>query len=275
MNTVNTALLDAVCSFFFSEARRVAGQSQRKFFLRNNAVDEFADHGVLAGSDQVQILALDFVHHRLHLSEAHNAIYDVSVDHERRYAVGKSSVDHEVSCIRKDCRVETCDVAHQIIKSVSGNLSCCVQIDSVEGLHNVGVIRDFKIRYNRLAETLCFYVLAVIFSDRYGRIDDVRDDHHDLFDFFFYFFFSCGKSLDAGTVNCYLFLYFLSLFSLALTHQCADLFGDFVSLRAKCFYFLFDVTVFFIQLDDFINQLQFLILEFISDILFYNFRVFS
>ena len=30
---------------------------------------------------------------------------------------------------------------------------------------------------------------AVIFSDRYGRIDDVRDYHHDLLDFFFYFFF--------------------------------------------------------------------------------------
>ena len=53
------------------------------------------------------------------------------------------------------------------------------------------------------------------------------------------------------------------------------LFGDFVSFCTKCFYFLFDVTVFFVQLDDFINQLQFLILEFISDILFYNFRVFS
>jgi len=275
MDTINTTLLDAVCSFFFTEARRVAGQGQRQFLLRDDAVDEFTDHGVLAGSDQVQILALDFVHHGLHLSEAHNTVYDVAVDHERRYAVGKSSVDHEISCIRKDGRVEACNVAHQIIESVSCNFSCCIQIDSVEGLHNVGVIRDFKIRYNRLAEALCFYVLAVIFSDRYGRIDDVRDHHHDLLDFFFYFFFSCRKSLDAGTVNSYLFLYFLSLFSLALAHQCADLFGDFVSFCTKCLYFLFDVTVFFVQLDDFINQLQFLILEFISDILFYNFRVFS
>lgn len=54
--------------------------------------------------------------HGLHLSEAHNTVYDVAVDHERRYAVGKSSVDHEISCIRKDGRVEACNVAHQIIE---------------------------------------------------------------------------------------------------------------------------------------------------------------
>ena len=47
-------------------------------------------------------------------------------------------------------------------------------------------------------EFLYFHVLAVIFTDRNGRIDDVRDRHHDLFDalleglFFFLLKFSKG-----------------------------------------------------------------------------------
>ena len=42
------------------------------------------------------------------------------------------------------------------------------------------MIWDLKIRYYRLTETLNFYVLAVIFTDRYAWIDDVRNGHHDL-----------------------------------------------------------------------------------------------
>ena len=37
---------------------RIAGQGLRKLLFGNDGVDEFADHGVLAGTDQIQVLAL-------------------------------------------------------------------------------------------------------------------------------------------------------------------------------------------------------------------------
>ena len=64
-------------------------------------VDEFADHGVLACTDKVEVLALDLIHHGVHFREAHNAGHDVAADHEGRYAVGKAAVDHEIARIAR------------------------------------------------------------------------------------------------------------------------------------------------------------------------------
>ena len=106
----------------------------------------------------------------------------------------------------------------EVVETVSGNSSCRVKVDSVESLHDLCVVRDLEIRNDRITEFLYFHVLAVIFTDRNGRIDDVRDRHHDLFDallevFFFLLKFSkvigsCGN----------LFLYLFCFFSLSLSH---------------------------------------------------------
>ena len=76
--------------------------------------------------------------------------------------------------------MKSCDIAHQVIETISSYLSGTVQIDAVKFLHNLGVVRDLEIRYNRLAEALDLYVLAVVFTDRNTRINDVRDGHHNL-----------------------------------------------------------------------------------------------
>ena len=180
MDAVYASLLDAVSALLFTETRRIAGQCLRKLFLRNYGINEFTDHRVLAGTDQVKILSLDLVHHRIHLIETHNAGYNIAADHERRDTVGKSTVNHEISCICDNSRMKSCDIAHQVIETISSYLSGTVQIDAVKFLHNLGVVRDLEIRYNRLAEALDLYVLAVVFTDRNTRINDVRDGHHNL-----------------------------------------------------------------------------------------------
>ena len=230
---------------------------------------------MFAGSDQIQIFAFDFVHHGIHLGKTHNAGNYVAADHKWRYAVSKSTVDHEITCVCDHCGMQSCDVSHQVIESVSGNFSCTVKVDTVERFHDFCMVWDFKIRNNRLTEAFDLYVFAVIFSDRHRRIDDVRDNHHVCFQFFFYFSFFCGKFVDTISTCCYLTFYFLCLFFFTLFHQAADLFGQFVSFCTQSFYFLFDLTVSLVQLQYFIYQRQFFILEFISDILFYNFRIFS
>ena len=122
---------------------------------------------MLACADKVEVFALDFIHHCIHFGKAHNACYNVASYHERRYAVGEASVDHEISCVRNDRRMKSCDVAHKIIESVACNASCAVKVDSFKALHNVGMIGNFKIGNNRLAEFFYFNVFAVIFSDGY------------------------------------------------------------------------------------------------------------
>ena len=112
MDTVYTSFLNSVSTFLLTEAWRIAGQCQRQLCFRSNGIDKLTDHGVLAGTDQVQVLSFDLVHHSVHFSEAHNAGYYVAADHERRYAVSKSTVDHEISCICDHCGVQSCDIAH-------------------------------------------------------------------------------------------------------------------------------------------------------------------
>ena len=226
-------------------------------------------------TDQIQVFTFDFVHHVFHFSKAHYACYNVCTDHERRDAVFEASVDHEISSVCQNCGVQSCDIAHQVVEAVTSNFSCGIQIDTVEGFHDVCVVRNFEIRNNGFAEFFIFYVFAVVFTNGNCRIDDVRDCHHDHFDSFFNFFFfycqffcSCSVSSDHS-------FYFFSFFFFAFCHQTADLFGQFVSFCTQSFNFLFDRSVFFIQFQNFVYQRQFLILEFFTDVFFYHFRVFS
>ena len=137
---------------------------------------------MLAGADEVEVFALNFIHHRVHFGLAHDAFNDVAVDHERRDAIGKALIYHEIARICKDCGVQTCNVAHEVIEAVAGDAACGVHIDAVEALHNLGVIGNIKIGDDGLAEALDLNVCAVIRADGDGRIDDVRDGQHDLMD---------------------------------------------------------------------------------------------
>ena len=275
MDTVNASFFDTVCTFFFTEARRIAGQCLRQVFFFVHGVDEFTDHGVFAGTDQVQVFTFDLIHHRIHFCKAHNACYNVAADHERRDAVFEASADHEISCISQNCGVQSCDIAHQVVETVTSYFSSAVQVDAAEAFHNICVVRDFEIRNNGFAESFYFHVFAVVFTDGNGRIDDVRNGHHDFFDAFFYIFFFCCQFVNAFCISSDLCFYFFGFFFFAFCHQTADLFGQFISLCTQSFYFLFDGSVFLIQFDNFVYQRQFAVLEFLTDIFLNDFRVFS
>ena len=230
---------------------------------------------MLGCSDQVEILSLDLVHHGIHLIKTHNACHYVGTDHKRRYTVSESAVDHEISCVRDNCGVDSCDVAHQIVESVSGNLSCCVKINTVKTLHNVCVIWNLEIRNNRLTKLLNLYVATIVFSDRNGRINDVRDSHHNLGNLFRQFLLLCLKLRQTGCVCSNLSLDSLSLFLLALCHQSTDLLGDLVLVCTKLISLCLCGTCLCIQLNHFINERKLVILELLLDVLLNNLRVLS
>ena len=275
MDTVNTSLLQTMSSFFFTEAWRIACQSFWKFFFRNDLVDEFTDHRMLTGTDQIQVFAFDLVHHSIHLCEAHNTCYNIAADHERRYTISKASIDHEVTGICNNCRMKSCNISHQIVKAITCNTSCTVQINSVKAFHNICMIWNFKIRNYWFTEFFNFNIFTVVFTNRYRRINDVRDNHHIFKKLFFYFFFSCRKFINTCTGCSNLFLNFFCFITFSLCHQRTDLFGSFISFCSQSFNFLFDLSVFFVQFNNLINQFQFIVLEFVSDILFNDFRIFS
>ena len=102
MDAVDTSFLDAMSSYFFTEARRIGSQGHRQFGFVVDRIDETTDHRVLGSTDQIQILALDLVHHVLHLLERHDTGDDFRPDHERRYAISETFIDHEVAGISQD-----------------------------------------------------------------------------------------------------------------------------------------------------------------------------
>ena len=120
--------------------------------------------------------------------------------------------------------MKSCNISHKIIESVSGHLSCTVKVDSVQFFHYIGMIRYLKIRNKRLTELFDFYILTVILTYRYARIDNVRNGHHILFDLLFKLCFNRLKFCKLLSKACYRCLYLLGLFFLALRHKCTDFF---------------------------------------------------
>ena len=232
VNTVNALFFNAVSAFFLTETGGIAGQGVGQILFGKNGIDELTDHGMFTGTDQVQIFSFDFVHHGIHFIKAHNACNDIAADHERRYAVGKSAVDHEISCIGDHSRVKSGNIAHQIVETVAGYLSGAVQIDAVEFFHNLGVVGDFEVGNNRFTVFLNFHILGIVFTDGYRRIDDIGNGHHDLCDLFFQFGLCAFQLGQTGSISSNLCFYFLSFFFFALFHQTADLFGQSIFFRS-------------------------------------------
>ena len=171
--------------------------------------------------------------------------------------------------------MQSCNISHQIVESISCHSSCSIKVNSVKRFHNLCMIRDFKIRNNRLSKSLYLNIFTVIFSDRYRRINNIWNDHHILFDLFFYLFFFFRKFIDSSVTLCYFLFQCFCFFKLLLSHHCTNLFGGFIFLCTKCLYFLLDFSVSFIQFDHFIYQRKFFILKLILNILFYNIRIAS
>ena len=273
VDAVYAALLDAVRADLLAEARRIARERLRKLLLLEERVDELADHRVLARADQVQILALDLVHHVLHLGEAHDAVHHAAANHIRRNAIGEAAVDHEIARVRQDGRVQPRDVAHEIIEAVAAGLSGAVEIDAREFFHDFHMVRHRKIRHNRLAEALALDVLGIVPTDRNGRIDDVRDHEHALADLGLVFRFLrlerghfIGHALD-------LLLCFLGLVALTARHHAADLLGDDVALISKLVAARLCGAERRIQLDHLIDEDELFVLKFLFDVLAHHIRV--
>ena len=182
VDAVDATLLDAVSALLLAEAGAVGSQGQGQRSLIQSLVDEAADHGVLTGADEVEVLALDLVHHGVHLREGHDALHHVAVHHEGRDDIGEPLVDHEVAGIGQNSLVQAGDVAQQIVEAIAGHAACGVHINAVEALHDLGVVRDGEIGHDGLTEALCLNVVGVIGADGHAGVDHLGDGVHDLLD---------------------------------------------------------------------------------------------
>ena len=178
-----------MCTLLFSETWRIACKSLRKLFLRCNCVNKLTNHWMFTCSNKVKIFTFYLIHHGIHFIKAHNTGNYITSYHIRRNTVCEPSVNHEISCIWDNCWMKSCNISHKVIKTITSNLTSCIHIDSVESFHNICMIWYFKIRNYRLTKLLNFNILAVIFSDWYTRINDVRNSHHNLINLFIKFLF--------------------------------------------------------------------------------------
>ena len=262
-------------TFFLAEARRITGHCIRKLLLRKDCVNKFTNHGMFAGTDQIQVLSLDFIHHGIHLGKPHNTGYHIAADHKRRHTISEAAADHKISCIRNNCRMKPCNISHKIIESIAGYFAGTVQINAIKALHNLCMIRNLKIRNHRIPIFLNLHILTVIFSNGNTRINDIRNRHHNLCYFFIQLFFLCGQLLQAGSICSHFLFYFFCFIFLALPHQCTNLLGKLIPLRPKLICLLLCCSSVRIQSDHLIHQRKLFFLKFILYILLYNISIFS
>ena len=271
MDAVHAALLDAVRAFLLAEAGRIGRHRLRELILGEDLIDVAADHGVLARADQIEILALDLVHHGVHIRLAHDALDDVAVDHERRDAVGKALADHEIARVGQHGLVQTRDIAHEIVKTVAGDAARGVKIDAVKALHDLRVVRDREIRHDGLAEALHLHIAAIVRAERHAGVDDLRDGEHDLVNFrleLFLLLFELGQTRrlrgDLRLDGLGLLKFGWVLFRLA--HEHADLFRQGVALCAQVRRLVDCGAVGLVKLDHFVDERELGVLKLFADV---------
>ena len=277
MDTVHAALFQTVAADLLAEAGGIACERQRKLCLRDDLVDEAANHGVFTRADQIEILALNLVHHGFHFREGHDTLDDVAVHHKRRNDIGKALlINHEVACVGQNRLVQTCNIAQQIIKAHAGHAACGILIDAVKRLHDINVMGNLKIRYDGIAEALYLDVVAVVRPDRDGRVNDVRDHIHDLAQFLlrlglllFQFGAALVVGLDLGVVFINLLLQFrflrlIRFFQLAIKRTVC--LRQLVAGSLQLLTFLLRSTLFRVETDGGVYKRQLCILKLFADI---------
>ena len=171
--------------------------------------------------------------------------------------------------------MQSCNITAQIVESVAACSSCTVKVNTMQTLHDVNMIWNFIIWNNWFAKTFYLNVLAVVLTDRNRLVDDVWNNHHTFFDFFgelFFFYFQISQFLSHRSYLCF---YLFCFFFLAFCHQSADLFGQGVSLTTQIVTSGFCIAELGVQLQNFVNQNQFFVLEFLFNIFFDKVRVCS
>ena len=284
MDAVDAALLDAVGALLLAEAGAVGGQGQRHLLLFQSLVDEAADHGMLAGADQVQVLALDLVHHGIHLREGHNALHHVAVHHEGRDHIGKALADHKVTGVSQHCLVQAGNVAQQVVEALASHAACGIHINAVKALHDLGVVRDLKIRHHRLAKALCFHIAAVVRADGHAGVDHLGDGVQDLLD-------ACSQLLLLGLQLCHTVCICLDRcivgVDLCLDSRLLSLIGTLLQLAVQGAVGLAELIAGSLQvlhlfqalpvsgilLNDLVHQGQLMLLELFADVFLHRIRV--
>ena len=271
MDAVNAALLDAVRALLLAEAGGVGRERLGKAALGQNFADEAADHRVLARADEVEVLALDLVHHGVHVVLAHDALDHVAVDHERRDAECEALVDHKVARVGEHALVQARDVAEQVVEARAGDAARGVHVDAVEALHDLRVVGNFKIGDLRLAEALDLDVAAVVRADGDAGVDNVRNQQHDLVDLLLILLFELFKLGQAVGVRLDGRLDLFGLFELArvllrLTHQHADLLREGVAAGAQLARLGDGGAVLGVELDDLVDEGELFVLELLLDV---------
>ena len=137
------------------------------------------------------------------------------------------------------------------------------------------MIRHLKVRYNRITILLNLHILAVILTDRYAWVNNIRNDHHDLLNLLCQLRFLCLQLFQTRGDLCNLSLSLLSLLLLALCHQTTDLFGDLLATCAKLISLLLCLSRLCIECDHLIHKWKLVLLKLIFDVLFYDVRIFS
>ena len=169
--------------------------------------------------------------------------------------------------------MQTGNITLQVVEAVAGGAACSIEVDAVERLHNINVIRNLEIRNDRIAKLLNLNVLGIVLADRNGRVNDVRDDHHTVLDFLSEGLFVLLELGHLVGHSLYLGLDLLSLFLLTLGHQTADLLGLLVALCTQLVTAGLGCTVLRVKLDDLVNHRDLLVLELLLDVFLYRIRI--
>ena len=160
------------------QARQREGQSPDVDHL----VHEHGAHRMLRRRDQVQVLAVDLVHHVLEVREVDDALVGGPAHEERREDRGEALLHHVVQGEGKQRLIQSDEVSEQVDESGARDLAGPLEVGEPEGLEQLAVRPELEVDRPRGPPPGNFHVLRVVLADRDAFVEQVGQPQESVAD---------------------------------------------------------------------------------------------
>ena len=228
---------------------------------------------MLRGANEIEVLALNLIHHGLHVREGHDPLDHIPVNHIGGNAEGKALVNHEITGVGQHRLVEPGHIAQEVVKPGAGHTARRVHINARQGLHNLCMVGDREVGGHRVPKALHLHIGRIVRANGHRGVDDLGNHHHNLTDFRRQRAFPLLQLRQPlGAVGHLLFQRFRFLqlggvlFLFGLTHQNTHLLGQGVSLGTQVLGRLDGFPVLLVQGQHPVYQGELILLELLTDV---------
>ena len=223
MQTVQTANVLAVRSSLTTEASRVSATLDRQIFLVENLVTEDVRYRHLCGWNKVEVVELALIHLSLLIRKLTGTVTRSLVHNVRRLYLKVATLASFIKEERLKSTLQASHLAYIDRETGTCNLNAQIKVDKIELFAKIPVAHSVLREIRHFTTFLNDNIVACVLAFRNIIVRDVRNSAKLSYEVFLCLCLCFFKLFVYFFKRRYFFLYFFSLFFVALFHKSTDL----------------------------------------------------